>query len=58
MIPPLPTEIIQNIVRQACGDDDGSDACKFDRQRQLAALMTVSKVCQFLALALDFREVN
>lgn len=44
MIPTLPTEIIQKVIRHACGEDNGTDTSKFDRQRQLAALMTVSKV--------------
>lgn len=44
MISTLHPEIIQNILCQACGEDDGTVAVKRNRQHQLASFMSVSKV--------------
>jgi hypothetical protein len=48
MLPVLHPEILHNIIRHACKDDDGSVTSKRERQRDLAALMAVSKVLKSL----------
>jgi hypothetical protein len=50
MLPVLHPEILQNIIRHACNEDDGTIASKLDRQRDLAGLMSVSKVNRVMNL--------
>jgi hypothetical protein len=40
----LHNEIWQNVIRQACGDEDGTDDYRIKRQATLTNLMYVSRV--------------
>jgi len=44
MSPTLPPEVLQIVINNVCTRDDGTFESKRQRQRDLAALMSVSKV--------------